>query len=215
VAPSKAPGVDGFTAGFFQRHWDLLKNDVVPAVVDFLNGGMLPIGMNDTSITLIPKVRNPQRISQYRPISLCPVLYKIGAKCIANRLMIFLGDFIGEEQSAFVLGRLITDNVLIAYESVHAMRRKKKGKNYFCAVKLDMMKAYDRVEWHYLEAMMLWLGFTDRTVRLIMKCVSSIRYIVRVNGELLPYLLLHEGYVKGILFRPIYFCFVPKVSLLC
>jgi hypothetical protein len=106
MAPSKAPGVDGFTAGFFQRHWDLLKDDVVQAILDFLNGGTLPAGINDTAITLIPKVRNPQKISQYRPISLCSVLYKIGAKCIANRLRVFLDDIIGEEQSAFVPGRL-------------------------------------------------------------------------------------------------------------
>jgi predicted RNA binding protein with dsRBD fold (UPF0201 family) len=97
MAPSKAPGVDGFTAGFFQRHWNLIKDDVVSAVLDFLNGGILPVGLNDTSITLIPKVRHPQRISQYRPISLCSVLYKIGAKCIANRLRVFLDDIIGEE----------------------------------------------------------------------------------------------------------------------
>jgi hypothetical protein len=66
------------------------------AVLDFLNGGLLPIGMNDTSITLIPKVLHPQKISQYRPISLCSVLYKIGAKCIANRMRVFLDDIIGE-----------------------------------------------------------------------------------------------------------------------
>jgi hypothetical protein len=150
MAPSKAPGIDGFTAGFFQRHWSVLKDDIVPAILGFLNGGELPSGMNDTSITLIPKVHHPQRISQYRPISLCSVLYKVAAKCIANRARGFLGDIIGEEQSAFVPGRLISDNVLIAYESVHAMKKRKKGKNNVCAVKLDMMKSYDRVEWHYL-----------------------------------------------------------------
>jgi hypothetical protein len=214
MAPSKAPGVDGFTAGFFQRHWGLLKNDVVHAVLDFLNGGILPVGLNDTSITLIPKVRNPQKISQYRPISLCSVLYKIGAKCIANRLRVFLDDIIGEEQSAFVPGRLMTDNVLIAYESVHAMRRKKKGRNRVCAVKLDMMKAYDRVEWHFLEAVMLKLGFSETTVRLILKCVSSVRFTVRVNGELLPYFTPSRGLHQEILSH--HFCsfYVPRDSLL-
>ena len=74
MAPSKAPGVDGFSAGFYQRHWDLLGADVTLAVLDFLNGGELPAGLNDTSITLIPKVRHPQSITQYRPITLLPCL---------------------------------------------------------------------------------------------------------------------------------------------
>ena len=96
MAPSKAPGIDGFTAGFFQRHWSLVEGDLVPAVLDFLNGGELTIGLNDTSVTLIPKVRNPQQISQYRPISLCSVLYKIAAKAITNRLRLLMDDIIGE-----------------------------------------------------------------------------------------------------------------------
>lgn len=143
MAPSKAPGVDGFTTGFYQRHWDLLGDDVTLAVLDFLNGSKIPAGLNDTSITLIPKVRHPQSISQYRPIALCPVLYKIATKVITNRLRCFMDEIISEEQSAFV-----------PYESVHTMMRRKKGKNFSCAVKLDMMKAYDRVEWHYLEAIL-------------------------------------------------------------
>src|SRR4051812_45482514 len=90
MAPSKAPGVDGFTACFFQKRWKLLRDDVTTAVLSFLNGGELPMGLNDTSITLIPKVWNPQSISQYRPISLCPVLYKLAAKAITNRLREFM-----------------------------------------------------------------------------------------------------------------------------
>ena len=129
MAPSKASGIDGFTAGFFQRHWSILGDDVTAAVLDFLNGGELPAGLNDTSITLIPKVRHPQNISQYRPIALCPVLYNITVKVITNRLRPCMDEIISEEQSAFILGRLITDNVLVAFESVHAMRRRKKGKN--------------------------------------------------------------------------------------
>ena len=169
----------------------------MPAVLSFLNGGELPVGLNDTAITLIPKVRNPQYISQYRPISLCQVLYKVAAKSIANRMRGILDEVIGEEQSAFVPGRLITDNVLVAYESVHAMRKKKRCKKAFCAVKLDMMKAYDRVEWHYLEAMLLKLGFDGNFVKLIMKCVSSVRFVVKVNGELLPYFTPSRGLRQG------------------
>jgi hypothetical protein len=126
--PSKAPGVDGFTAGFYQRHWNLVGPELCGAVLDFLNGGEMPKEINDTAITLIPKVRNPQSIKQYRPISLCTVLYKIATKTVANRMRHALEYTISQEQSAFVPGRLISDNALVAFECVHAMKRKKKGK---------------------------------------------------------------------------------------
>jgi hypothetical protein len=126
--PSKAPGVDGFTAGFYQRHWELVGPELCAAVIGFLNGGDMPEEINDTAITLIPKVRNPQSIKQYRPISLCTVLYKIATKCVANRMRPVLDYTISQEQSAFVPGRLISDNALVAFECVHAMKRKKKGK---------------------------------------------------------------------------------------
>lgn len=85
MALSKAPCVDGFTAGFFQRHWNIIGDDITIAILDFLNGGELPMGLNDTAITLIPKVRNPQKITQYHAIALCPVLYKIATKASTNR----------------------------------------------------------------------------------------------------------------------------------
>ena len=80
---------------------------------------------------------------------------------MADRVRVILDEVIGEEQRAFVLGRLSMNNVLVAYESVHATKRRKKGKNASCAIKLDMIKAYDRVEWHYLEVIMYKLGFND------------------------------------------------------
>jgi hypothetical protein len=71
MKPNKAPGPDGFTAGFYQLHWELMGNDITAAVLDFLNGGTLPDDLNSTTIVLIPKTRNPQEMKEYRPISLC------------------------------------------------------------------------------------------------------------------------------------------------
>lgn len=113
---------------------------------EVLNGGQIPKGWNETTVVLIPKVKHPERLKDLRPISLCNVLYKIVSKVLANRLKKILPDIISPAQSAFVPGRLISDNILIAYELSRYMKNKKKGKEGVAAVKLDMSKAYDRVE---------------------------------------------------------------------
>jgi hypothetical protein len=133
----------------------------------------MPDEVNSTTLVLIPKVKNPQIMKNFIPISLCNVIYKLCSKVLANRLRGFLDDIVFEEQSAFVPGRLIMDNVLIAYECSHYLKRK-KGKMGACAVKLDMAKAYDRVEWDYLKRIMPTLGFCDTFVSLIMRCVTSV-----------------------------------------
>ena len=151
--------------------------------LDSLNTGVLPYGINDTYICFIPKVKSPQKITEYRPISLCNVIYKLISKVLANRLKNILAEIIDESQSAFILGRLISDNVLVAFETMHSINQRRKGKEAFMVVKLDMNKAYDRVEWAYLEAMMRRMGFSDRWISLILMCVSTVEYSMLINGE--------------------------------
>ena len=151
------------------------------AIRSFLHGGSLPEGFCDSVIVLIPKVSNAKHLSKFRPISLCNVLYKIASKVVANRLKILLPDIISEYQSAFVLGRLITDSALIAFECLHTVRRQ-RNKSPFFALKIDMMKAYDRIEWEFLHGCMSKLGFAPSWIDSVMRCVTTARYAVKVNG---------------------------------
>ena len=149
-------------------------------VLAVLNGGIMPMGWNETTIVLIPKVKNPESLTQYRPTSLCNVLYKLISKVFANRMKGILPDLISPTQSAFVPGRMIADNVLLAYEITHLMHKKKGGRQGLVEVKLDMSKAYDRVEWRLLERMMLTMGFAATWVSLVEMCVLN---LIQGQGE--------------------------------
>jgi hypothetical protein len=148
-----------------------------------LKGEDDPAVINKTLVVLIPKGASPEELGQFRPIRLCNVIYKIASKVAANRLKVILPEIISEEQSAFVPGRLITDNIITAYECLHFMKKKRAKGLRCCALKLDMKKAYDRVEWSYLRAIMLKLGFHRLWVEMIMRLVTSVSFSVLFNGE--------------------------------
>jgi hypothetical protein len=109
--------------------------------MEFFRIGVMPEGANITSIVLVPKVSNPSKLSEFWPISLCNVVYKVIAKCLVNRMRPLLDDIISPAQSAFVLGRMITDNALLAFECIHHIKQEKDPTKSFCAYKLDLSKA--------------------------------------------------------------------------
>ena len=124
-------------------------------------------------------------------------MYKLISKILANRLKRVLAAMIDDSQSAFVLGRLIIDNVFVAFEPMHYIDQRKKGKEVLMATKLNMSKANDRVEWVYLEAMMRKMGFHEKWISLIMMCVSTVSYSLLINeepkGKITPSRGLHQG----------------------
>ena len=115
--PTKAPGPDGMSAIFFQKYWDVVENDIMCMVLNVLNSNMSIADINRANITLIPKINSPSRMSDFRPISLCNVVYKLVSKILANRLKIILSQIISENQSAF--------------ELMHYLEHKKEGKENF------------------------------------------------------------------------------------
>lgn len=124
--------------------------------------------MNHTRIVLSPKKNDPKHIVDFRPISLANVVSCIISKVIANRLKIILPDVIFEAQSAFVPNHLINDNTIVAYELLHKLCNRMKGKEGHMAIKLNISKAYDRVEWTFLQMMMVKLGLDPNWVHLAM-----------------------------------------------
>lgn len=205
IGDLKAPGPDGLHAVFFKRFWSLLGDTLVSEVLDAVNNCKILDGWNDTTVILIPKVNNPTMVSQFHPISLCNVVYKVISKMLARGI---LPDIISDHQSAFVPRRLISDNILIAYESIHRIK-KKCGKRGLCAIKLDMHKAYDRVEWSFLEKIMIKMGVHRRWVQLIMPCVSSDSMLgsIRWRRWCSP---LHVVYARVTLCAPTYSCLLLK-----
>ena len=136
-------------------------------------------------------------MSDFRPISLCNVIYKIISKVLANRLKQILPQLIAPSQSAFVPGRLITDNVLVAYETLHTMHCRRKGRKGALAKKLDISKAYDCVEWEFLKGLMVRLGFPKLWIERVMRCVSTPSFSECVNGKEYGTILPTRGLRQG------------------
>ena len=122
-------------------------------------------------------------MTELRPISLCNVGYKIISKVLCQRLKICLPRLISETQSAFVAGRLISNNILIAQEIFHGLRTNKSCQNKFMAIKTDMSKAYDRIEWSFIEVLLHKMGFDPRWINIMLECISSVQYMVLLNGQ--------------------------------
>lgn len=142
--PFKAPGIDGLDAIFYQMQLDTVGSSVYTLVQGIFNGQQIPSEINKTLIVLIPKVEHSDSLQLYRPISLCPVIYKAITKIVANGLKGILHDLIGSMQTSFVPGRHIMENIIIAQEVINTMRWKSRKIGQIL-IKVDLEKAYDKL----------------------------------------------------------------------
>jgi hypothetical protein len=175
----KAPGPDGFTVDFFKACWDVVKQDIYDIVEDSRRSSSILKALNSTFITLIPKENEARTPDRFRPIALCNMVYKIISKVIENRLKPLLPILISKEQSGFVEGRKILDNIIHAHEIIHSLKSRKKAG---MIIQLDFAKAYDKLSWHYMEKTMEAYGFDNQWIKWVMALVSTTSFSILVNG---------------------------------
>jgi len=178
----KSPGPDGYTAEFYKGAWNIIGAEFILAIQSFFAKGFLPKGINSTILALIPKKKEAKEMKDYRPISCCNVLYKVISKIIANRLKLVLPKFIVGNQSAFVKDRLLIENVLLATEIVKDYHKDSVSSR--CALKIDISKAFDSVQWKFLINVLEAMNFPPEFTHWITLCITTASFSVQVNGEL-------------------------------
>ncbi|GAU41508.1 hypothetical protein TSUD_302460 [Trifolium subterraneum] len=196
MKPYKAPGPDGFQCIFFKQYWHLVGDDIFDLVKTAFHTGYFDPTISDTLISLIPKIDSPTTYRDFRPISLCNIVYKIITKVLVHRLRPILDSIIGPYQSSFLPGRGTSDNAIVLQEIIHFMRRSKRKKG-FVAFKLDLEKAFDNVNWDFLKSCLHDFGFPNITIRLIMHCVTSSNFSLLWNGNKLPSFKPTHGLRQG------------------
>jgi hypothetical protein len=154
-----APGPDGFGAGFFQEYWEIIKSEVIAATTQFFSSGWLLPGFNSNTIVLIPKNNNADTIEQYRPIALANFQFKIISKIMAVRLAIILPNIVPKEQRGFIRGRNIKDCIALTSEAINLLDKKCFGGNL--ALKIDVSKAFDTLDWGFLMNVLRGFGFNE------------------------------------------------------
>ncbi|GKU90517.1 hypothetical protein SLEP1_g4505 [Rubroshorea leprosula] len=203
----KAPGPDGFNFRFMKSMWDDTKIEVVGFLKEFQEQGRLVRGSNASFIVLIPKTENPQRIEEYRPISLIGVMYKVVAKLLASCLCKVLHKIIGEQQIAFIKVRQLVDGVVTANEVIDEAKRRRKKSFVF---RVDFEKVYDEVCWNFINYMLDRMAFSVTWKRWIQECLKSSMVSILINESPTRQFLVTKGIRQGDPLSPFLFLIVAE-----
>ncbi|GKB93812.1 RNA-directed DNA polymerase, eukaryota, reverse transcriptase zinc-binding domain protein, partial [Tanacetum coccineum] len=188
----------------FVKHFQKFLGESIP--VHKMHGILSEI--NSTIIALVPKIQTPAKLSDYRPIACCNVINKCISKFITERIKKFLGKLVSQNQSAFI-NRQIHDNILISQELLKGYGRKSGPK--IVALKIDLQKAYDTVNWSFMEDILKGFGFPESMVNWIMVCVTSTSFSIAVNGKSCGFFRGGRGLRQGDPMSPYLFTLVMEI----
>ncbi|GJY79477.1 RNA-directed DNA polymerase, eukaryota [Tanacetum coccineum] len=203
----KSPGPDGFTFDFFRKYWTVVGTDFCSAVLWFFDHGEFAIGCNSSFVALIPKILDPKRVCDYRPISLIGCLYKVVTKILASRLSTVISDLISDVQSAFLPNRQILDGPFIINEVLARCKVKKQQAMIF---KVDFAKAYDSIRWDFLEDVLTSFGFGPQWCSWIRGSLKSGKSSILVNGSPTTEFHLFRGLKQGDPIAPFLFLLIME-----
>ncbi|KAL6146659.1 hypothetical protein ACLB2K_057337 [Fragaria x ananassa] len=204
-----APGPDGYSGHFFQVCWDFVGLDVVHAVTSFFQTGYILPNLNSSFVALIPKVQEADVITQFRPIAMANFSFKIITRILADRLAPIASRIILPNQFAFLKGRQISDCIFLTSECINLLDNKCRGGNV--AIKFDIAKAFDTLNWDFLRRVLIAFGFHATFVDWISSILASARLSILFNGSPVGFFGCSRGVRQGDPLSPLLFCLAEEV----
>ncbi|VFQ85715.1 unnamed protein product [Cuscuta campestris] len=201
--PNSSAGPDGYNGEFFRHFWDIIKADLISATHEYFQGIPIPMAFGSTNITLIPKVEGAREIGDYRPIALSTFFSKMLSRIMANRLGPMLNKIISPEQAGFQKREGIEEHILLTNELMHNLDSKVRGGNVM--IKLDMAKAFDKISWNFLQAILQAFGFNEQSICLLLQNLRATYMSVLVNGKPNGFFKIKRGVKQGDPLSPLLF----------
>lgn len=192
---NSAPGPDGFGGGFYHTFWDIIGNDVFNSCLQFFIQGFIYQNLNSNVIVLIPKFKGADRVESFRPIALANFQFKVITKILADRLGIIASKVVSEQQRGFLKGRQILECICVASESFNMLDRKCFGGNI--ALKFDVKKAFDTLDWKFLIHVLKKFGFDSKFCHWVKVVLASVNLSISINGHMVGYFKCKKSVRQG------------------